>query len=66
MASGVVRKTATIEARTAEGEVIARWSLVDVVPVKWSGPQLSPDNAKVAIETLELAHHGFLAPGSGG
>jgi hypothetical protein len=37
-----------------------------VVPVKWSGPQLSLDSAKVAIETLELAHHGFLAPGSGG
>ncbi|GAA2158231.1 MULTISPECIES: phage tail protein [Glycomyces] len=66
MASGIERKTATIEARTAEGKVIARWALVDVVPVKWSGPQLSLDSAKVAIETLELAHHGFLAPGSGG
>jgi phage tail-like protein len=66
MASGIERKTATSEARTAEGKVIARWALVDVVPVKWSGPQLSLDSAKVAIETLELAHHGFLAPGSGG
>ncbi|MBO3734431.1 phage tail protein [Glycomyces niveus] len=66
MASGIERKTATIEARTAEGKVIARWALVDVIPVKWSGPQLSLDSAKVAIETLELAHHGFLAPGSGG
>src|SRR3954471_16941595 len=29
MASGVKRKTATIEARTLGGTVIARWSLVD-------------------------------------
>jgi phage tail-like protein len=66
MSSGVSRKTATIEARTHEGTVIARWSLVGVVPVRWTGPQLSPDSPKVATETLELAHHGFLSAGSGG
>lgn len=63
MAGGVQRKTATIEARTLEGTVIARWSLVDVVPVRWTGPQLSADSPKVATETLELAHHGFLGRG---
>ncbi|QXV57872.1 phage tail protein [Amycolatopsis sp. TNS106] len=62
MASGIERKTATIEARTLEGAVIASWSLEGVVPVRWSGPQLSPDSPKVATETLELAHHGFLSP----
>ena len=66
MANGITRKTATIEARTLEGTVIARWGLLDVIPVKWSGPQLSPDSPKVAVETLELAHHGFFGPGSGG
>jgi phage tail-like protein len=60
MASGVKRKTATIEARTLEGTIVARWGLMDVVPVRWSGPQLNPDTAKVAVETIELAHHGFL------
>lgn len=65
MANGVKRKTATIEARTLEGTVITRWSLVDVVPVRWTGPQLTVDSPKVATETLELAHHGFLSPGSG-
>jgi phage tail-like protein len=64
MAGGIRRKTATIEARTLEGTVITRWSLVDVVPVRWSGPQLSAESPKVAIETLELAHHGFLGSGS--
>lgn len=63
MAGGIKRKTATIEARTLEGTVIARWSLVDVVPVRWTGPQLSADSPKVATETVELAHHGFLGRG---
>lgn len=63
MASGVKRKTATIEARTLRGDMVARWSLMDVVPVRWSGPQLNPDTAKVAVETIELAHHGFLSDG---
>lgn len=66
MASGLRRKTATIEARTLEGTVIAKWGLLDVIPVRWTGPQLSPDSPKVATETLELAHHGFFGPGTGG
>jgi phage tail-like protein len=60
MAGGIQRKTATIEAKTLGGTVIASWALVDVVPVRWTGPQLSADSPKVATETLELAHHGFL------
>ncbi|MBW4721121.1 phage tail protein [Saccharothrix obliqua] len=60
MAAGISRKTAVIEARTLGGTVIASWSLSGVVPVRWSGPQLSADSPKVATETLELAHHGFL------
>jgi len=66
LASGIERKTATIEARTLEGKVIASWALEGVVPVRWSGPQLSPDTPKVATETLELAHHGFLSPAKKG
>ncbi|GAB2964414.1 phage tail protein [Micromonospora sp. NPDC003197] len=66
MAGGLKRKTATIEARTQEGTVIARWGLLDVIPIRWTGPQLNPDTPKVATETLELAHHGFFGPGTGG
>lgn len=60
MASGIRRRTAVIEAKTLEGRVIASWSLAEVVPVRWTGPQLSAEQTKVATETLELAHHGFL------
>ena len=35
---------------------------MDVFPVRWSGPNLDIDTAKVATETLELAHNGFLEP----
>jgi phage tail-like protein len=61
LSGGVRRSTAIIEARTLEGRVIASWNLVDVVPVRWTGPQLSPESHKPATETLELAHHGFLS-----
>jgi phage tail-like protein len=60
MTGGVTRKTATIVAMTADDQVVARWGLADVVPVRWSGPSLNLDSPKVAIETIEIAHHGFL------
>ena len=63
MAGTVVRTQAQIVARRPNGEQVSSWSLKEVIPVKWSGPQLSVDNAKVATETLELAHHGFLEMG---
>ena len=65
-ATGVSRQTATISARGSNDEVVASWSLDGVIPVRWSGPQLSLDSPKVAIETVELAHHGFLPPKVGG
>jgi phage tail-like protein len=65
MASGYRRRTATIEAMRADGKIIAQWGLLDVVPVRWSGPSLSPDQPKVVTETVEIAHHGFISPGSG-
>ena len=60
MAAGIKRRTAVIEAKNLEGKTIASWSLAEVVPVRWTGPQLSAEQNKVATETLELAHHGFL------
>ncbi|MEO7587031.1 MAG: phage tail protein [Arachnia sp.] len=63
-ATGVSRQTATITAMTGDGEKVATWSLDGVIPVRWSGPSLNPDSPKVAVETIELAHHGFL-PGKG-
>ena len=60
-AEGVKRTTGVIEATTAEGQSVAKWSLQGVIPVRWTGPSLGVETNKVATETLELAHHGFLS-----
>jgi|WetSurMetagenome_2_1015567.scaffolds.fasta_scaffold329801_2 phage tail-like protein len=36
-----------------------RWNLDRAFPVKWVGPSLKTDDSSVAVETLELAHHGI-------
>jgi phage tail-like protein len=35
------------------------WNFRDCYPIKWSGPQLSSDSQAIAVEELELVHHGF-------
>jgi phage tail-like protein len=55
------KKTGLIQAMTLDGTVIASWGLLDVVPVRWTGPSLNADSPKVATETIEIAHHGFVA-----
>jgi phage tail-like protein len=63
MTTRVKPQTATISAMTADRTIVAQWSLLGVIPVRWTGPSLNADGPKVAIETIELAHHGF-APAS--
>jgi phage tail-like protein len=59
MTAGVKRRTATIQAMSGDGKLVATWELDGVVPVRWSGPSLNLDSPKVATETVEIAHHGF-------
>jgi len=61
MVGSIQRRTAQIQAMTADGTVVCSWGLDQVIPVKWTGPSFGVDSAKVATESLELAHHGFLA-----
>jgi phage tail-like protein len=60
MTSGVTRSTAVITARSADNQPVTHWSLAGVVPVRWTGPSFSLDSPKIAMETIEIAHHGFL------
>lgn len=62
MVNGYSRSTGLIQAMRANRDVIAQWQLLDVVPVRWSGPSLNPDQPKVLTETVEIAHHGFIYP----
>lgn len=59
MATGYERRTCQIKVLTVDGREVASWSLQGVVPVRWTGPQLQSDGAKVLTEQLEIAHHGF-------
>lgn len=54
------RHNALISARRLDNQIVCSWKLFQVILVRWTGPQFGADGAKVATETLELAHHGFL------
>jgi phage tail-like protein len=60
MADGVTRTTASITALGPDNREMVAWSLDGVVPVRWTGPAFNVETPKVAVETLELAYHGFL------
>lgn len=60
MAGTVTRTNAHIVAMRADEQPVWEWNLTGVIPIRWTGPSLSVETAKVATETLELAHHGFL------
>ena len=61
MVTKVERQSAEIAVLDANGEVVCRWNLTGVCPVKWTGPTLDAAGNQVANETLELAHNGFLS-----
>jgi phage tail-like protein len=61
--SKVDRPTAQVAALRPDGTVVARWGLLEVLPVSWQGPSLDPNAPAVATESVELAHHGFTDTG---
>jgi phage tail-like protein len=63
MATGFHHRTASIKALTPDGKTVAEWSLDKVLPVRWTGPSFGPDSPKVYIETIEIAHSGFMGAG---
>jgi phage tail-like protein len=60
MVSKVERQNAEVIVLDANNQVVCRWNLTGVCPVKWTGPTLDTGGNQVAIESLELAHNGFL------
>ncbi len=38
---------------------VREWTIMEALPVRWSGPTLSADGSDVAMEELEIAHHGL-------
>lgn len=40
-------------------EVVQRWDVQRAYPIAWTGPTLKTSSKNVAIETLQIAHHGL-------
>jgi phage tail-like protein len=53
-------QTGSIVLMDAKLDTVSTWELRQVIPVKWSVSAFEATSSKVAIETLELAHLGFL------
>jgi len=60
MQGAATRETAEITVLDPAGDVVATWNLAGIFPAKWTGPTLDVAGNQVAIETLELAHNGFM------
>jgi phage tail-like protein len=57
-------RTVTINLNSDASANTVKWNLDRAFPVKWSGPTFKTDEAAVAIETLEFAHHGITTQGA--
>lgn len=57
---GAGGSSAQIVLRDAKLGEVASWTLANALPTAWKGPQLDALGKRVAIETLELCHEGFL------
>jgi phage tail-like protein len=55
----IVRRHVTILVFDLQGIQVDQWELNCAWPTKWEGPAFSAKSNEVAIETLELAHHGW-------
>lgn len=55
----LTRCTGAVSVVNSSGNPVRSWNLVDVFPVKWSGPTFSSGAQSGLEESLEIAHHGF-------
>jgi phage tail-like protein len=55
----IERKDVSVVLYNSVQEEVRRWNLREAFPAKWVGPAFNATTPAVAIETLELAHHGF-------
>lgn len=52
--------SATITLFDASNQEVLKWTLLNVFPKSWKGPDLDAKSSDFAIESLELVHEGFL------
>ncbi len=57
----LTRSTAAITLVGPSGTRIRSWEFVGAFPIRWKGPDFSVDATDMAVEELEITHHGFRA-----
>ncbi len=55
----VSRRNVSIKLYSTDRQKVKEWTLDKAYPVKWTGPTLNSAGNEVAVETLELVHHGL-------
>ena len=55
----LARSTAAITLMGPAGKRIRAWEFDGAFPIKWSGPNFNVESNDMAMEELEIAHHGF-------
>ena len=55
----VLRRTIRIRLRDEAGGAAWAWQIENALPVKWSMSDLDGQSTQLAMESLELAHHGL-------
>ncbi|MFD3944869.1 phage tail protein [Streptomyces sp. NPDC058579] len=56
------RTTGQIRCLGSNDVEVAKWDLLNVMPVAWRGPVLDAESTHVPMEEIELAHEGFFPP----
>ena len=57
----LTRSTAAITLVGPSGKRLRAWEFDGAFPVKWTGPNFAVSSTDMAIEELEITHHGFRA-----
>ena len=57
----LVRSTGAVTAIDSDGTRLRKWEFIDLMPVRWKGPDFSVESTNALEEELEIAHHGFRA-----
>jgi len=59
--NSLTRSTAAITLMGAGGKRVRAWNFDGAFQVKWTGPSFAANSNDMAVEELEIAHHGFRA-----
>ena len=57
----LARSTAAVTLVGPSAQRLRAWEFNGAFPIRWKGPQFAVDSTEMAVEELEITHHGFRA-----